>query len=388
MGRGGSWGRVLAAITSAVVWAGGALGQEAQLVVPGDGTLDMSRLEAFDAVYEQVGIRMDVRLSRSEGTSGSPEGTQVTWDLVMQMPTPAGGTGIDHIGHRGDDFSFAYRRFGFGAFRNEYLEADAGEDALHLRRMFRDEEATPAPTEVRTSSPVVDGTAVFWALGLLPLETGRRFRFPTWDPTPDGLQVRESAVFEVGGQRSYELDGQTLMGHVIVASTGGGQFEMLVVPHPPYLLEQSVVGPDGSRNTVVSARTAVLPQAPGDEASIREAGAAFSRAYMSGDTATVRSLYTHDAELFPPDRTIRGRDAIARYFAPVDGRVIVGHRMATESLDIRGDVAVEVGTWHQTSRRDGASENAEARGGYLIEWRKGLDGEWRIRRDMWHRGGD
>ena len=138
------------------------------------------------------------------------------------------------MGHRGEDFGFQYRRFGFGAFRDEYLEAAADDEAIRLRRFIRDGEDAPVSAESPTPHPVLDGTALFWALGLLPLDEGRRYRFPTWNPTADGLELRESAVFEVKGRRSFDLAGTRVEGHVIVAHAGSGQVEMLVMPptHP------------------------------------------------------------------------------------------------------------------------------------------------------------
>ncbi|MDH3223126.1 MAG: hypothetical protein OEO23_05380, partial [Gemmatimonadota bacterium] len=255
-----------------LVWmASGSVGaQEGRLVVPGDGTLALERLAPFEAEYEQMGQRMHVRFSRSDGPAA-------VWDMVMHMPTPSGGTGVDHVAHAAADFGFAYRRFGFGAFRDEYLEADVVGDTLSLRRFVRN--AAPlSPTHVPVEHRMVDGTVLFWALGLLPLDVGNRYRFPTWNPTSEGVEVRESAVLEVRGRRSYVLGDWAVDAHLVVAATGGGQVEMLVSPHPPYLLEQTMVAADGTRTTVVEAISVSQPSGPADEAAIRDTGARFSEA--------------------------------------------------------------------------------------------------------------
>jgi metallo-beta-lactamase class B len=58
---------------------------------------------------------------------------------------------------------------------------------------------------------------------------------------------------------------------------------------------------------------AVLARAGQDDrAAIAAASRTFSDAYVRGDTATIRGLYTPDAVLLPPGREIRGRDAIVR----------------------------------------------------------------------------
>lgn len=138
-------------------------------------------------------------------------------------------------------------------------------------------------------------------------------------------------------------------------------------------------------SAVACAPRAVTAQQEG-AAAIAAASRAFSDAYVGGDTATIRTLYTPDAVLLPPGREVRGGDAIVRYFAPGPRRVNVSHAMESSELRIEEDVAIDVGTWHNTWRiGDGAEQSASER--YLIVWRRGADGQWRIEYDMWHRPG-
>lgn len=117
---------------------------------------------------------------------------------------------------------------------------------------------------------------------------------------------------------------------------------------------------------------------------IARASQAFSEAYVHGDTARIRALYTPDAVLLPPGREIRGPEAIARYFAPAPGRRNVSHAMRSEELHIHGPVAVDRGTWYHVQDR-GNNDIRESSGPYLVVWRLGGDGRWRIAYDMWHR---
>lgn len=121
-----------------------------------------------------------------------------------------------------------------------------------------------------------------------------------------------------------------------------------------------------------------------DRAAIAAASQAFSAAYVAGDVETVRALYTEDAVLLPPGREVRGREAIGRYFSPGPNRTNLSHAMESEELRVTGDVAIDIGTWHNTWRvGDGEAQTASER--YLIVWRRGEDGRWRIEVDMWHR---
>lgn len=124
--------------------------------------------------------------------------------------------------------------------------------------------------------------------------------------------------------------------------------------------------------------------AKGDaEAAIREAASSFSAAFETGDTTTLGELYTTDALLLAPNDTVRGRPAIRRWFAPRDGRNPFDHTLTADAIEVRGDIAIDRGWWTQELRREDGTINGSS-GVYLVIWRRGSDGRWRMSYDMWH----
>lgn len=118
---------------------------------------------------------------------------------------------------------------------------------------------------------------------------------------------------------------------------------------------------------------------------IEAASRAFSAAYVRNDPQALGQIYTADALVLPPGREeIRGREEAQRYFIWAPQYRQLAHSMKSSSLDIRGDTAIDAGTWHSTSQR-GDNPPATASGAYLVVWVRESDGAWRIKYDMWHR---
>ena len=121
-----------------------------------------------------------------------------------------------------------------------------------------------------------------------------------------------------------------------------------------------------------------------DSVAIVAAARAFSAAYVRNDTAALGQVYSDTAVLLPPNREIRGRTAIQRYFAWGPSYRQLAHAMESSRLTVQGDLAVDVGTWTSTGRR-GDADPATASERYLVVWVRESDGVWRILYDMWHR---
>ena len=134
----------------------------------------------------------------------------------------------------------------------------------------------------------------------------------------------------------------------------------------------------GGRLAAGEAQTSV------DQERIARTSRAFSQAYVSGDLEALSALYTEDALLLPPNRDVRGRQAIRAYFTPGPGRRQVAHATTSSELRVDGDTAIDVGTWTSTWQRHG-EEPQTSSGRYLVVWKRGADGAWRMQYDMWHR---
>lgn len=235
------WGRRAAVLLAATATATGACGaQEATVVQPGAPGLALDRLAPFEAMYQQMGYPMYVRFTR-EADDG--------WSFAMEMAGPA-GTAIDHIGHD-ENLSFRYRRFAFGAFRDEVLDAQATPDSIVLHRMPRNAVADVPLREAHAiDASLVDGTFMYWALGLVDLDGPVAFR--VWGPTPDALEVRVSGTLHPQGEEDVSLpDGTVVRARLFSADTPSGRLLMWVSPEPPYLIRQAIEGEDGTVTPVI-----------------------------------------------------------------------------------------------------------------------------------------
>ena len=221
--------------------------QEPTAVEPGDGTLDPARLVPFVAEYDQMGFPFRVRVQRTTAV----ERPIVSVQMIMDGPH---GIGIDHVGLHADDLTFAYRRFGFGAFRDEYVEVVAEGDSLRIRRLSRSaEDAVPDATAVG-GGPTLDGTVLYWLLGTLPLRVGEAWTFPTWHLNADAAAVdRTPPLRATGVERMVLEDGTAFDAWTVEVESGSGALRMWVTDRPPYLLRQDMTGPDGELTPVVVA---------------------------------------------------------------------------------------------------------------------------------------
>ena len=105
----------------------------------------------------------------------------------------------------------------------------------------------------------------------------------------------------------------------------------------------------------------------------------FEQAFISGDGTKVGALYTEDAIAFPPGSPrIEGREAVGKLWQSVIDSGAKDLQLEALEIRARGDAAYEVGRVNLTT------PNGSAEGKYIVIWRQGDDGVWRLHRDIWN----
>ena len=134
---------------------------------------------------------------------------------------------------------------------------------------------------------------------------------------------------------------------------------------------------------VILALVSLLPTAAmaGEpRAHIEEATAKFVAAFNAGDAATVASLYSEDAAVFPPGgERIDGRAAIQAFWqGAVDLKIDDIHAVEVHAgNDIAGDVGVLV------LSIPGDSGPTKVTGKYIVIWKRSGH-TWQLHRDIWN----
>ena len=125
----------------------------------------------------------------------------------------------------------------------------------------------------------------------------------------------------------------------------------------------------------------VQPQAAlaGDEEDIAAVNAQWEKAANSGDAAGLTALYTDDAVLLPPaSPMVQGKDNIQAYWKAMIDMGVSNMDLETIELTVSGNDAFEVGTFTYKAG------DTQASGKAIVLWRKGDDGKWRFRHDIWN----
>ncbi len=133
--------------------------------------------------------------------------------------------------------------------------------------------------------------------------------------------------------------------------------------------------------------TTVAAAAPTDQAAVQatidSVNHSFMQALQARDTAAVSRHYAEDAVVMMPNepawvggpRIHEAMVAFAQQFALKDPKI------ATTSLLLSGDLAVETGTFEWTLQPK-TGKAVQDKGKYMTVWKKQADGSWKIVRDI------
>jgi len=119
-------------------------------------------------------------------------------------------------------------------------------------------------------------------------------------------------------------------------------------------------------------------------AAIEKQNAAFSAAFARGDVAAVAAAYAEDAIAFPPDADlVRGRAAIQSMWQSLRDAGAKSLALTTVDVHSSGSLAAETGTAVLKIQPPNAAEQSQTVK-YVVVWKKGTDGSWKIYRDIWN----
>jgi len=113
---------------------------------------------------------------------------------------------------------------------------------------------------------------------------------------------------------------------------------------------------------------------------IEEKNNRFTRAHLTGDTATIDNMFTEDARSFPPNAEAAvGRPAIARLTTDFLTYGLKEFSETSTALYGNNDYLVDEGTYYMTYGKDSTVE----KGKYINVW-KNINGDWKIYSNIWN----
>jgi len=123
-------------------------------------------------------------------------------------------------------------------------------------------------------------------------------------------------------------------------------------------------------------------QSPRDD--IEAALVTFAAAFNRGDDAGVAAHYAEDGAILPPDSArVDGRANIQAFWKGAIDAGLADLTLKAVEVGGSGDIAFEVGEVSY-SAPDKTSARSTATGKYIVVWKKGTDGVWRLYRDIWN----
>ena len=123
-----------------------------------------------------------------------------------------------------------------------------------------------------------------------------------------------------------------------------------------------------------------------DESAVREADAAYSKAFEAKDVEAVVGFFADDGlDLSPNAPMLTGKEAIRKSASEM--MAIPGLTLSWQPTKVEasrgGDLAYSIGTY-QGTMSDAKGKPVADRGKYVTVWRKGPDGKWKVLADIYN----
>ena len=111
---------------------------------------------------------------------------------------------------------------------------------------------------------------------------------------------------------------------------------------------------------------------------------AIADAINGKDAEATAPNYTEDGSVLPPGAPRQdGRAAVQAFWQAAIDMGLADVVVNTDEIEELGDVATAVGTLSGTLP-DGEGGRTALTGKFIVLWRKGADGSWRMHRDIWN----
>ncbi len=119
------------------------------------------------------------------------------------------------------------------------------------------------------------------------------------------------------------------------------------------------------------------------EGAIRAQAARFSAAYVAADVEALVQIYTEDGVAGPSGSDfIRGHQALRKLWTRAGGSKVLRHKLSPVEIVVDGDHAYDWGYYEGATGTP--TKISEFNGKYLVVWRRGADGQWRMAQDVWN----
>jgi len=113
-------------------------------------------------------------------------------------------------------------------------------------------------------------------------------------------------------------------------------------------------------------------------------GDEFMDAFNDGDVVALAEIYTEDAAIFPPGAVrIDGRQNIGQFWQGAIDAGFANLILETLEVEIVGNTSYDVGTLSLDVPGENGELSAIA-GKFIVVWKYGGDGQWRMHRDIWN----